>query len=327
MDTNLSFHYKYIVLSYGYDYYDYVYRQFKDCEYAVYSHELKFPSILEPLFYHHMSAEINLFKEKWVNIYIYIIDKYVRLIAKNNERICFVLLGGGKNNVLLHYGLTDKLREKYKESKIVFFISDLVLKTKQPIQLMKEKADLVISFDPGDAKRYDILNHIIPYSDYKFKNEEEIYDVAFVGAAKDRLDELISIHRNLVNNGVKSHFHIINAPIDKQIAVPGIVYSGFISYEENINILSKSRCIIDIVQKEGKGNTIRVGEAIIMGKKLLTNNTYTPYNGVYDERFMQVFTDSNDINLDFIKDKTKPNYTIKEKMYPVNLLRFIESRI
>ena len=237
------------------------------------------------------------------------------------------MLAGGKNNDLLDYGLTELLRKKYKRLKIVYFINDLVAKTKQPVELMKEKADLVISFDPGDAKKFSILNHIIPYSDFHFNFEKEVYDVAFVGAAKDRLDELISIHRYLINNGIKSYFHIINVPKEKQISIPGIVYSGFITYKENLQILSKSRCVVDIVQKNGTGNSIRVGEAIIMGKKLLTNNRCTPNNGVFDADYMQVFSDCTDINLDFLRDMSTPNYTIKEKLYPVNLLYFIEENL
>lgn len=321
--------YKYIVVSYGYEYYDYVYRQFMDCDYAKYSHQITFPFLIDSLFYRHiLFSKIRLpFKKIWTRLYVWYLNRYVKSIAKIEDRLCFILLAGGKNNILLKYGLVELIRDKYKQSKIVFFINDLVSKTKQPIKLIKEKADLVISFDPGDAKKYNILNHVIPYSDYEFEKQESIFDIAFVGAAKDRLHDLLRIHKYLMSNGVKSYFHIINVPQEEQVDIEGVVYSGFISYKENLSILSKSKCIIEIVQKGGTGNTIRVGEAIIMGKKLLTNNPNILTNGVYDSSNMSIFTKCEDIDIEFIKNKEEVRSSLKEKIYPINLLYFIESKL
>lgn len=322
-----SLEYKYIVVSYGYNYYDYVYRQFQDSDYAIYCHQITFPFLIDSLFYRHVCSSRLPFKKFWTKLYIWRLGRYVRSLASSEDKICFLLLAGGKNNILLKYGLAEKLREKYRKSKIVFFINDLVSKTKQPISLIKDKADLVISFDPGDADKYQLLNHVIPYSDYKFGTSEIEYDITFVGAAKDRLKELLIIHKYLISQGINSYFHIINVPLKDQVDVEGVVYSGFISYEENLKILSRSRCIIEIVQKEGTGNTIRVGEAIIMGKKILTNNPFIRTNGVYDPTNMSVFTSCEDINLEFIKDRREVRYYLKERMYPINLLHFIETKL
>lgn len=319
--------YKYIVVSYGYDYYDYVYRQFKGSDYAIFSHQITFPFFIESLFYRHVLSSRLPFKKFWTKLYVWYLGRYVRSIASSEDKICFLLLAGGKNNILLKYGLAEKLREKYRNSKIVFFINDLVTKTKQPIGLIKDKADLVISFDPGDTDKYELLNHVIPYSDFQFGLSEIEYDITFVGAAKDRFQELLSIHKYLKSQGINSHFHIINVPKQEQVDIDGVVYSGFISYEENLRILSKSRCIIEIVQKEGTGNTIRVGEAIIMGKRILTNNPFIRTNGVYDSSNMSIFTSCEDIDLEFIKDKSEVRYPLKNQIYPINLLHFIESKL
>ena len=168
---------------------------------------------------------------------------------------------------------------------------------------------------------------MIPYSDHDFEKREEIYDITFVGAAKDRLKELLNIHKSLVSKGINSHFHIINVPQEQQEDIDGVVYSGFISYEENLRILSKSRCIIEIVQKGATGNTIRVGEAIIMHKKILTNNPHILTNGVYDSSNMKVFSSSEDIDIEFIKNKKEVFYSVRELMYPINLLFFIERNL
>lgn len=319
--------YKYIVVSYGYDYYDYVYRQFQDSDYAIYIHQITFPFLVESLFYRHIFSSKLPFKKFWTKLYVWYLGRCVSSIASSEDKICFLLLSGGKNNILLKYGLAEKLREKYCKSKIVFFINDLVSKTKKPIGLIKGKADLVISFDPGDAEKYQLLNHIIPYSDFQFGTSEIEFDITFVGAAKDRLQELLSIHKYLISQGINSHFHIINVPEQEQVDIEGVVYSGFITYEENLKILSKSRCIIEIVQKEGIGNTIRVGEAIIMGKRILTNNPFIRTNGVYDSSNMSVFTSCEDIDLEFIKNRNEVRYSLKNQIYPINLLYFVESKL
>ena len=326
---NQSLKHKFIVVSYGYEYYDYVYHQFENSSYAKYSHNITFPYVLERLYYRHVfNKRINLpFKNLWIKLYLYYISKYVKSIAKSEDKICFLFLSGGKNNKLLEYGLAEELRNKYKDSKIVYFLNDLVSKTRQPIDLIKAKADLVITFDPGDAKKYGLLNHVIPYSDQKFEKNIEVYDVTFVGAAKDRLTELLTIHKYLISKGIKSYFHIINVPIEEQETIEGVVYSGFISYMDNLKILSQSRCIIEIVQKEGTGNTIRVGEAIIMGKKILTNNPHIVTNGIYEKSNMSIFSNCEDIDIDFLKDKEEIVYSKKMMMNPTNLLFFIEKNL
>ena len=323
------FHYKYVVISYGYEYYDYVYRDYQNCSYAKYFNEIRFPHFLESLYHRHISLPLNtvLFRDRWTKVYVHYIDKQIKTFVKDGEIVCFLLLAGGKNNQLLRYGLTEHLRRKYSRCKIVYFINDLVAKTNQPIELIKSKADLVISFDPGDAMKYNVLYHVIPYSKNTFCKSTVEYDIAFVGAAKDRLHTLLDIHKYLISNGVNSHFHIINAPEKDQEQLPGVVYSGFITYEENLSVLSKSRCIIEIVQKGSCGNTIRVGEAIMLRKKILTNNPRIAINGVYDSTNMRIFSNCKDIDIDFIKEKIEVKYSIADLMYPDNLLLFIEKNI
>ena len=197
-----SFRYKYVVISYGYDYYDYIYRDYQNCYYAKYFNEIKFPHLLESLYYRTLSLPNSktFFKDIWTKLYIHYIENKISSFVAVDEKICFLLLAGGKNNQLLKYGLAEPLRKKHKGCKIVYFINDLVKKTNQPINLIKLKSDLVISFDPGDALKYNLLNHVIPYSYNVFSERKLEYDVVFVGAAKDRLQKLLEIHKYFISN-------------------------------------------------------------------------------------------------------------------------------
>lgn len=244
------------------------------------------------------------------------------------DRICFLLLAGGANNALLKYGLCERIKQTFVNSKVVYFVNDLVGKTGQPVSLMKEHADLVYSYDPDDCIKYGMINHVIPYSDYTFPQvDNPEYDVVFVGAAKDRLKDIMSIYSVLTEKGAKCFFRIIDVPEEDQIQAEGISYSGRITYEENLLFLQKGNCILDVIQGESSGNTIRVGEAIIMGKRLLTNNKHTPQNGVFDQTNMLYFETINDEAIQFVLDRSQVVYNIKDKMYPVDLFCNIEKII
>lgn len=328
MDNSNSLKYKFIVVGYGYDYYNYVYRQLTELPNT--SFTINWPSsrIIRRIFSDFFSYNLP-FKKVWLRFFICFLKRKARnMNCDNKDNICFLLLAGGANNTLLSYNLCERIKDSFENSKVVFFINDLISKTKQPVFLMKEHADLVYSFDPQDCKKYCLINHVIPYSDFPFPKEvSPKYDIAFVGAAKDRLNEILLIYFYLVKNNVKCYFRIIGVPKEKQIQADGLFYSGIISYDENLKILNNCNCILDVIQGDSSGNTIRVGEAIILGKKLLTNNTNTPHNGVFDENNMRVFNKPEDIDIQFLLDRSSVSYDIKEKMYPIDLLHNIDSYI
>jgi hypothetical protein len=328
VNNNLLFKYNFIVVGYGYDYYDYVYRQLAELSFATFIRNWPFSPMAKRLFDYHYSFDLPL-KKVWVRLYIHFLKKVSRREGfAHKGPTCFLLLAGGANNALLNYGLCEKIKESFVGSKVVFFINDLVAKTKQPVWLMKKHADLVYSFDPIDCQKYSLINHVIPYSNFSFaKNDNPEFDIVFVGAAKDRLNTLLSIYSYLTEKGVKCFFIIIGVPIEEQIHFKGVSYSSRVTYEENLRIIHKGNCILDVIQGDSSGNTIRVGEAIILGKKLLTNNRYTPSNGVFDKKNMRVFQTVDDIDIQFLLDKSLAIYDLREKMYPLDLLHSINEEL
>lgn len=328
MDKSNTLKYKYIVVGYGFDYYNFVYGQLNELPNATFISEWPVSRVARRLIWYHLFCNLP-FQQVWVYFYVLFLKKIVRgMHLVTRDRICFLLLAGGANNALLKYNLCERIKKTFVNSKVVFFINDLVGKTGQPVSLMKEHADLVYSYDPNDCIRYGLINHVIPYSDYTFpQTGSPEYDVVFVGAAKDRLNDIMSIYFALTEKGVACYFQIIDVPEDTQIQNEGICYSSRIAYEENLRLLQKGNCILDIIQGDSSGNTIRVGEAVILGKKLLTNNMHTPYNGVFDDRNMLYFENIDDKVIQFVLDRTPVAYDIKRKMYPMDLFHDIENNI
>lgn len=328
MEDSNTLKYKYIVVGYGYDYYKYVYGQLNELSNATFINEWPVSIFSRRLIWYHLSCNLP-FQQVWVYFYVLFLKKIVKgMHFVTTDRICFLLLAGGANNALLKYDLCERIKKTFVNSKVVFFINDLVGKTGQPVSLMKEHADLVYSYDPNDCIKYDLINHVVPYSVHAcLQVGHPVYDVVFVGAAKDRLNDVMSIFYDLTSKGVKCFFRIIGVPDESQIQEEGLSYSSRITYEEYLQLLQKGNCILDVIQGQSSGNTLRVGEAIIMGKKLLTNNKHTPHNGVFDNKNMLYFETINDEAIQFVLDRSQVVYNIKDKMYPVDLFCNIEKNI
>lgn len=134
------------------------------------------------------------------------------------------------------------------------------LKFQNNIGILKELGYSLHSFDRNDCQRYDMIYH---HSFYKMnsiqkESREAKYDFYFLGAAKDR-EEKIQEVRNLLLE-YDSLFLIPSQP------------SEYISYQQNLNNIMASRCIIEVVQNQQYDITLRPLEAIAFKRKLLTNN-------------------------------------------------------
>lgn len=321
---------KYLIVGYGYDYYKKVYAQIADLDYAEYCYKVnlnRFEQLFAKFCLSHKTRNFipSIIKKKLSNLYISKLKIYIeKLNITQSDTLCFIMLSGGLNNDLLQFGLTEEIRKKYPFSKIVYFCSDLIETTHKPIELIKQKSDLVISFDPVDAEKYGIYYHQIPYSDIRpdiqGKDKKFKSDICFVGAAKNRLEEIYQVFDYLSNNGCICDFHLIGVPEDKRIAKKGLSYEDYISYDQNLQIILSSNCLLEIIQHNSSGNTLRTNEAVIFNKKLLSNNAYLRDSSVWTPQNMRIFSNSCEIDIDFIKNKSNVHYSNKELLYPQKFL-------
>lgn len=143
----------------------------------------------------------------------------------------------------------------------------------------------VWTFDEGDSKRCNIPWNPLIYFGTKTADENDAkeYDVAFVGADKGRYEQLMEIQSEMNKRGINTRFNITptsDFPIyDKK------KYCKRLGYQENIDFILKSKAILDIMQSEQTGYTMRIPESMVNHIKLITNNLkisgydfYTPNN-------------------------------------------------
>lgn len=324
----MNLKYKYLVVGYPYDYYWYCYHQLNEIENSYYVKSISFSPLINRLYGYDITYlnKISITKRLWVRVFLSKLKNIVNTKKWcSQENICFVFLAGGLNLELLRYGLANEIRKDYPNSKIVFYISDVSNKTRSYLPSIIENSDLAITFDPGDARKYNLLYHPIPYSKIDYKAVPIEYDLSFVGIAKERLDSLLSLCSYLSLKGVKCKFVIVNVPKSKQIECEGVEYCDWLEYKDNLDILLRSRCVLDFTyNSKCEGNTLRIGEAVMLDKKLLTNNAYIVNNGIYDSNYMSIFSSNENIDVDFLKSAVSAEYKIKEKLYPEDLLSLID---
>ena len=154
-------------------------------------------------------------------------------------------------------------------------------------------------------------------------------DVYMLAKAKNRLNDIFKIYTILKDNNLKPNLLLAGVDIQDQKYKDEITYlNKSIPYEENLQYIFHTHCILEVMQKNGIGFTQRACEAVCLGKKLLTNNPHIKNEPFFNLEYISTFTSPNDIDSDFlkkIKDPIDINYHYKEKMSPIELLNLIEN--
>lgn len=136
------------------------------------------------------------------------------------------------------------------------------------------------TFDPDDAKKYGFvyMNQFYRMVCKKTASEEIEYDFYFIGFKKNRGHLIEYVKQNL--EAYRNYFKIVESP------------NEMISYRSNVELAKKSKCLVEILNGNQIGLTLRPLEALSLGKKLITNNRliskydfYNPNNiFIIDER-------------------------------------------
>lgn len=142
------------------------------------------------------------------------------------------------------------------------------------IRALKSLDMKVYTFDPEDARRHDltlvpqVYRDVAPYIQTQVSPDIDLY---FVGQDKGRLPTLQGILHAAQQAGLRTHFHVTP---DKgrtySAAEKSLLASGSISYPENLALINRAHCLVEVAQPHQSGPTVRSLEAAFFGKKLLT---------------------------------------------------------
>ena len=94
----------------------------------------------------------------------------------------------------------------------------------------------------------------------EIEEKDKEKDVVFLGRPKNRRNSIESFRKQLEKRGVTTNFKLIDNEKD------------FITYEQYLNMVASSKCILDYSQEGQVGLTLRPLESMFLKKKLITNN-------------------------------------------------------
>ena len=248
-------------------------------------------------------------------------------------------LNDSKEKVLIIYDwhilANDKcflsyVKKRFPRVKLVYLFTNIVkLSGAQKNSFVSQLSlfyDYVYAFDLGDSERYGFhysqLIYNCPGPNYIDK-KDCLYDVFYVGNAKDRLDTLHKVYSVLESLDLKLEFNICGVSNEKQVHGTGINYNQYLHYVDIVEKIKKSKCIVDIIQGDSQGLTIKVCEAVIFDKLLITTNKNIVTQPFYNKDYILVIDDNCVIDRTFFNNYEKVKYSSKDKHY-FSLLRFEE---
>lgn len=250
--------------------------------------------------------------------------------CEHPEKLCFVFFMTALkkyNEPFFRY-----LKNNYPGCKLVVYFDDIVSAFTNTWSFNHSLADkyfdLKISYDEGDCKKYGYLYYPTSYSVVKIKDNPNVRqnDLFFCGAAKQRYDTIIDIYKRSKYNDIISDFIIARYGGDNK--VEGISYESYsLPYSIYLEHMIKSNCLLDIIQEGSKGFTIRTWEALVYGKKMLTNNKELLSAPFYDDKQFHYFESFGDNEINFIKERKEiePRY-IYEKS-PLRMIEFVDEQL
>lgn len=310
--------YNYVLFSSSFSPYKYMYREIEGLDNVKIFREKS-----------ELLRELSDFEQKISKFYLHPkINKFVKMPRKNRWYYRALKKMYFKEDLPLcfiwHYnyykeiknGMFDYLKKLYPDAKHVFVFSDPTYMNKEIIEELKKIMDVVSVFDPCIAEQYGIRCFPNVYPMEKCGNIDFTYDLCFIGADRGRESEIIRIAKACKENGVRALFVVHVKGYDKR-ALKNELQNDLnvkyirskIPYEETVEIIKKAKCILELKMEPFHTCSLRIQEAVVLGKKLLTNNPNVDRMPCCkDSEWIQYYSEPEDINWEFIKNDNIADY-------------------
>lgn len=243
---------------------------------------------------------------------------------KDDKFLCYIFFEN--QYAVINTSYIDYLKHKYTNAKFVLYMQDLVSSLPYyDIDDYKNKFDIIFSYDKGDCEKYNLIYNPTPYSNMGNLQlpVKEKSDIFFCGYAKQRFRAILDVYDKCSNAGLKCLFFVMGVPKKEQIKREGIIYNTPISYEENIAYVKQSMCILEIMQDNAIGYTLRLWESITYNKHLLSNNQSIKKSKYYNSDYVHFVQDQN--SYDWITNEVMYSDDIKQSLSPLSFIKRIDT--
>lgn len=271
---------------------------------------------------------VNLpFKRFWFPYYL-----KNHMIPNNN--VCFVFDVSPFYLTTYMFDYFKYIKRLYPKAKYVLYYQDIIslCPEKYRPNNMKDLFDLIITYDRNESINYNILYHPTVGSRISVDSSDDIIDtdVYLLAKAKNRLPLIIEVYDALSEAGLTCDFFVTEVQQKDRVFRNGIHYLDTpMKYIDNIRHVTKTKCILEIIQNNAVGYSLRLWEAILYNKMFLTNNQGMYKSEFYDERYVSIFDTAKDINkyCEYIKQGGNYQNPFKKSIGPRSLLNFIENNL
>lgn len=229
------------------------------------------------------------------------------------------------NSALMHYystGYLKRMREKIKNVKFILYIIDPMPEESgggvwDRIVHMEGEFDRILTAHLYNAEHYGFVYFPYIYTPPKIiPVDQEFRHLYFVGTMDDhRYDMVRQFFDRCREQNISYEMFFYKAERYERIEDKNVHY-GLIPYDENVSRAAECNCILEIVRENYVGFTQRYYEAVIFNKKLLTNNRNIKELEYYDERFIQYYENVEEIDWDWVREKTTVDYGYRGDFSP-----------
>ena len=191
--------------------------------------------------------------------------------------------------------------------------------------------DKIYSYDPEEAQSFhfeyytaisDVSKLVSPV------HETPAYDVFYCGSIKHewkngRFDAVDQVYQYLVSNGVKCNFHLV---FSKDIPLPEREYAETerLTYLDMVRESINAKAILEIVSDGQNGVTERFYDALMYNRKFITNNKSVLYHPYYNDKYMKVFENPSDIDIQWLLREENVDYHYDGKYTPKGMYHMLE---
>ena len=216
---------------------------------------------------------------------------------KNKKPLCFILFRDwvtlDRYTDYIHW-----LKRRYPGSKFVWFLHDMMHTHNDfytgkvlDIDYYKQVFDLVFTCHPSEASKYGLSYHKVPISKLFRESPARRCDVLFAGKDKGRLPRLIRIYDELTRKGARCRFFVSGASAEASVgpAREGIILLNRpMPYKEVQEWVAQSNCLLELRSDSQAGETTRPSEALIYGKKIITDLSALAESDDFDANSLRI---------------------------------------
>ena len=242
------------------------------------------------------------------------------------EEYCLIF-----SNVSIGYyepGLLNRLKKERGIRLVMYLLDSYDSYYSKQARIARKQVDFdkVYTFHEPDAKQYK-MDFLDTYCSRLSIDEKVSSPGAFFwGSDSGRGKTAEQVYKILTEGGITADFGICYSEPDRE-KVKGIQYDMPLSYPEMLSRMSAKDCIVDIVGEYSKGISLRPYEAVVYGKKLLSNNPLVKTMRFYNPEFMQIFDDPREIDLNFLRSSGKAEYHYHDEYSPVVWIKRLEKEL